>query len=244
MLKVVTIMTGRYKKILKRGNEDKLKLLFRSLAVFDRRASIASPSEKPSMSDIVAEQKPSDMLEEEAALKGVQSGMAGFAIDAPLNDDEEEDDDDLALAALDALDAIEVFKHDQKMDRKINHAMVPVDNMKRLIMLMLLFGNLEPQSSMSTYAEGLDDERLKSLDESATALISAFDPDLINNGIRYSNFVKAVSTTLTDLFEPMNALFEHFLFSRNINLSKHKDTTAACIGGRDSEAITYSPNRR
>lgn len=131
MIKVITIMTGRYRKVLKRGGRDKAKLLFRSLAVFDRRASVASPTEKPNMQSIVDEQKPDSMLEEEAAAG--KSAQAGFAIDEPANDDEEEDDDDLALAALDSLDAIEVFKQDQfrNIDRKMNHALIPTENFRR-----------------------------------------------------------------------------------------------------------------
>ena len=39
MLKTVVIMTERYGKVLKRGKSDRNRLLFRSLAIFDRRAS-------------------------------------------------------------------------------------------------------------------------------------------------------------------------------------------------------------
>src|ERR1700749_1612680 len=46
MLKVVTIMTDKYRKVVRRGQQDKVKLLFRSLAVFDRRASMIRPPEK------------------------------------------------------------------------------------------------------------------------------------------------------------------------------------------------------
>ena len=222
MLKVVTIMTGRYKKVLKRGSRDKIKLLFRSMAVFDRRASIVSPSEKPSMKEIIAEQKPDDMLEEEAALKEGRSHLSGFAVDEPVNDDEEEDDDDLALAALDSLDAIEVFKQDQKVEQKINNALIPSENFNRLIMLLLLFGGLEPQTPLSAYVDDLDEAKLKALEETASAIVAAFDPDPVHHGVRYSNFVHVLSTTIPDLFEPLNALFEHFLFSKNIDLSKHK----------------------
>src|SRR5271170_2901159 len=114
MLKVITIMTGRYKKILKRGQQDKIKLLFRSLAVFDRRASMLSPShKKPSMDRLVTEHPPDKPFEEDAGLNEMRSHVAGFSIDEPANDDEEEDDDDLVLAALDSLDAIEVLHYDQ-----------------------------------------------------------------------------------------------------------------------------------
>ena len=228
MLKVITILTGRYKKILKRGNRDKTKLLFRSLAVFDRRAStFTSPSEKPSMKDIINEQKPDDMLEQEAVLKEGRSHAAGFAVDEPVNDGEEEDEDDLALAALDSLDAIEVFKQDQKVDRKINHAIIPTENLKKLVMLLLLLGGLEAQSPLPAYSEGLDDVVVKSLELSAAAIIAAFDPDRVNGGIRYSNFVKVVTLSLPDLFEPLSALFEHFLFSKTLDLGKHKGEVPA-----------------
>ncbi|KIW98933.1 uncharacterized protein Z519_00596 [Cladophialophora bantiana CBS 173.52] len=227
MLKVITIMTGRYKKILKRGDQDRIKLLFRSLAVFDRRHSVASPMDKPNMEDIVTEQLPEDMLKEREVEQGVSSHVAGFAIDEPVNDDEDEDDDDLALAALDSLDAIEVFKHDQRTNRKINHAMIPTENLKKLIALLLLVAGITPLTPLAIYGERLDGERLQALNISADAIVAAFDPEPHSRGIRYSNFVKTVTTTLPDLFEPLNALFEHFLFSKNFTLNKYRDALPA-----------------
>ncbi|KAK5064304.1 hypothetical protein LTR84_000137 [Exophiala bonariae] len=219
MLKVITIMTGRYKKILKRGDQDKAKLLFRSLAVFDRSASHSNLVEKPTMEDVVNEQLPDDMRAE----KAIGTHVSGFAIDEPANDDEEEDEDDLALAALDALDAIEVFKQDQRVDRKIHHAMIPVENFKKLVKLLLLLAGIEPLTPLAIYGESLTPAKLQTLDTSADAIIAAFDPDPQAKGIRYSNFVQTITSTLPDLFDPLNALFEHSLFSKNINLSKHRD---------------------
>ena len=245
MLKVITIFTGRYRKILKRGNKDKTKLLFRSLAVFDRRAStVTSPSEKPSMKDIIDEQKPEEMLQQEAALKEMQSHPAVFAVDEPANDDEEEDEDDLALAALDSLDAIEVFKQDQKVDRKINHALIPAENLKKLIMLLLLLGGLHPQSPLPSFAEDLDETKVKSLELSASAIVAAFDPEPVSGGIRYSNFVKVVTISMPDLFEPLSALFEHFLFSKTLDLSKHRGevTIQPAVGPRSSPIYRGSPD--
>ncbi|KIV78254.1 hypothetical protein PV11_09991 [Exophiala sideris] len=229
MLKIVTIMTGRYKKVLKRGDQDKAKLLFRSLAVFDRKASVSSPKEKPDMDELVRDQLPDDMLKEREVQEGMYSHASGFAIDEPANDDEDEDDDDLALAALDALDAIEVFKQDQRTDRKIHHAMIPADNLKKLIMFLLLIAGLEPLTPLGSYGDKLDAEKLQALDVSAEAVVTAFDPDPHSNGIRYSNFVKVVATTMPDLFDAFSNLFEHFLFSRNINLNKHRDTLEPVI---------------
>ncbi len=228
MMKIVTIMTERYSKILKRGKHDRVKLLFRSLAVFDRRMStIPSEKEKPTMKELVDEQKPEDTIEDDGGLEGVRSHVAGFAIDEPANDDEEEDDDELALAALDALDAIEVFKEDQKIDRKINHAQVPVDHLKKLIMLLLHIAPLGPQESLALYSEGLSKERVRALGEAADSIIAAFEPDQISNGVRYPALTKAISASLPYLFDPLNPLFEHFLFSKNIDLSKHRDSPAS-----------------
>lgn len=219
MVKIVTILTGRYRKVLKKGSKDKTKLLFRSLAVFDRRASTLGEKDRPNIDDITKSSKGGQQSEES---KTEQTHVGGFAVDTPLNDNEEEDDDDLALAALDSLDAIEVFKHDQKMERRINRALIPAKNLKRLVMLLLLFGGLRVQESLSAYGNDLDDSRLQALEQSAEAIIKAFDPDPVHKGIVYSKFVKVTSTTVLDLFEPLNAMFEHFLFSKNIDLSKHK----------------------
>lgn len=219
MLKVITIMTGRYKKILKQGDHDKVKLLFRSLAVFDRSASMSAAQDKPNMDEIIKEQLPEDMLKEREA---TSSHRSGFAIDEPANDDEDEDDDDLALAALDSLDAIEVFRHDQKTDRKIHHAILPDENLKKLVMLLLLIAGIEPLTPVAIYGQSLTQERLRDLSISAGAILAAFDPDPQSNGVRYSNFVKTVTTTTPWLFEPFSPLFEHFLFSKNINLNKHR----------------------
>src|SRR5271170_7343169 len=98
MLKVITIMTGRYKKILKRGQQDKIKLLFRSLAVFDRASTLSPSHEKPSMDRLVTEHRPDEPFKENAGLNEMRSHVTGFSVDEPANDDEEEDDDDLVLA--------------------------------------------------------------------------------------------------------------------------------------------------
>lgn len=127
LLKVVVIMTERYEKVLKRGPKDRNKLLFRSLAVFDR--SMSSVFEK-------IEQNPLNAQNNEGASRNKPENEeslvhpSGFTIDQPMNDDDDEDEDDveLALAALESLDAIEVFKHDQRADTKIHHAQIPLDN--------------------------------------------------------------------------------------------------------------------
>lgn len=243
MVKVVVIMTERYNRVLKRGRKDRVKLLFRSLAVFDRKMSmVQSPSEKEktSLRDIVQEQKPDEVVEEEAVVEKVRSHVAGFAVDEPVSDEEEEEDDDeLALAALDSLDAIEVYKQAEKTDRKIHHATVPVDNFRKLVMLLLVIAPGGPQENLSKYGEDLSRERLESLREEADGIIAAFVPDKVSGAISYHNFNRAVLTSLPLLFEPLNALFEHFLFSRNMDLSRRR---ASSIGVAQPEK-TPSPPR-
>ncbi len=128
MLKVVVIMTERYGKVLSKGKADRNKLLFRSLAVFDR--GISTPHKGPFQNiPDVANDKKADKEQVTPASEKPSSHLPGFPIDQAANDDEEEEDDDeLALAALESLDAIEVFKHDRRADTKINHAQIPSDN--------------------------------------------------------------------------------------------------------------------
>jgi predicted DNA binding CopG/RHH family protein len=224
MLKVITIFTARYRKVLKKGNQDKTKLLFRSLAIFDRRSSMSVGSEKQQTSNTNIENfTEQDIKDLKSAEHEKDSAPSGFAVDMPANDDEEEDDDDLALAALDALDAIEVFKHDQKTDRKISHANIPASNLKRLIELLLTMIWLSAQESLAKYSESLTKSHLSRLDEVSECVVQAFDPDAVSEGISYQSFVNTVLTSVPYLFEPLNPLFERFLFSKNLDLSRYRD---------------------
>lgn len=128
MLKVVVIMTERYGKVLSKGKADRNKLLFRSLAVFDRGISMTHKKPSQDLSDVASDEK-ADKEHVLPANEKPCSHLPGFPIDQAANDDEEEEDDDeLALAALESLDAIEVFKHDRRADSKISHAQIPSDN--------------------------------------------------------------------------------------------------------------------
>ena len=125
LLKVVVIMTERYGKVLKRGKADRHKLLFRSLAVFDR--GLTSSYDQPRAEGQVSgqDEKPGSPV---TASAETGSATIGFSVDRPgSDDDEDEDDDELALAALESLDAIEVFKQDHRTDTKIHHARIPSD---------------------------------------------------------------------------------------------------------------------
>ena len=220
MLKVVVIMTERYGRVLKNGKADRNKLLFRSLAVFDRRMS--SVYEKPSQEALDALREGQTEPVEAAITSPVQNYTSRFSIDQPANDDEEEEDDDeLALAALDSLDAIEVFKLDQRADTKIHHAQIPVDNFRRLLMLLLIVAPLEAQESLSGHAQRLTAGRIEGLRRVADSILWSFTPEQ-NPGIFYHSFNSIVPASLPYMFDGLNPLFEHFLFSRNMDLSKRR----------------------
>ncbi|KAL8638379.1 MAG: hypothetical protein Q9228_004469 [Teloschistes exilis] len=235
LLKVVVIMTERYGTVLKRGRADRNKLLFRSLAVFDRRMSSVFEKPPQEIIDAVKEEKSEKVDTSDAVLEEARSQAAGeepksalgFAIDKPANDEEEdEDDDELALAALDSLDAIEVFKYDQRADTKIHHAQIPVDNFRRLIMLLLVIAPLDSQESLSRHAERLTPVRLERLKQVADSILWSFTPEK-NAGIFYQSFNKIIPASLPHMFDGLNPLFEHFLFSKNIDLSKRRHSSAS-----------------
>lgn len=223
MLKVVVIMTERYGKVLKRGRADRNKLLFRSLAVFDRRMS--SVFEKPSQ-DVLDSVQNKDGEPAESAIESPSSHVPGFPIDAAANDaEEEEDDDELALAALDSLDAIEVFKHDQRADTKIHHAQIPIDNFRRLLMLLLVVAPLDAQESLAKRAQSLTETRIKRLRRVSDSILWSFTPEE-NAGIFYHSFNTIIAASLPYMFDGLNPLFEHFLFSKDIDLSKRKRSSS------------------
>lgn len=248
LLKVVVIMTERYGQVLKRGEKDRKKLFFRSVAVFDRRLSTSleklpndllesSPeaqSESSGPDNRHEKAAPIDTGEHllqpalarasptqrKVASSGLYNHTLGFSIDQSANDDDEdEDEDELALAALDSLDAIEVFKHDQRPDSKIQHSHIPVDNFRRLVMFLLIIAPLGPQENLSLYAQRLSGDRLETLRRVANSILWAYAPEH-NAGISYRPFIEISTASLPYMFDGLNPLFEHFLFSKNIDLSR------------------------
>ncbi|CZT44809.1 probable Restriction of telomere capping protein 5 [Rhynchosporium secalis] len=206
MIMVVVIMTERYQRVLKKGNKDRTKLLFRSLAVYDRGAHMKEDKEEDTNTDT-----------EEAK----RSRAPGFAVDEAANDEEEEeDDDDLALAALESLDAIDVFRHS---DAPINQASIPSDNLKKLIMLLLLIAPLSTQESLARHAERLSGDQLEGLRKTADNILAAFVNVEKFPGVKLHQFNTVIPISLPFLFSGFNPFFEHFLFSKNFDLSKRQE---------------------
>jgi hypothetical protein len=212
MIMVVVIMTQRYQRVLKKGNRDRTKLLFRSLAVYDRGES-HNDGNKP---------ETSEEIQRDDGTSAARSHVAGFSVDDAVNDDEEEDDDDLALAALESLDAIEVFRHG---DAPIAQSSIPSDNLKKLIMLLLLIAPLGTQESLARHAERLSGDQLESLRRTADNILGAFVNVEKFPGVKIHQFNTVIPISLPYLFNGFNALFEHFLFSKNIDFTKRRDST-------------------
>lgn len=216
MVKVVVLLTERYGRVLKRGRKDRVKLLFGSLADVGKRDVGHTEDKKNDEDELV-----------EAESSTVHSHAPGFSVDEPANDDYDEDeDDDLALAALESLDAIEVFKHDHRVDKTVYETQISIDTFRRLMMLLLVLAPLKPLESVKTYTSTLDSEQLKNVQKEADSIIAAFAPEENNGGISYRAFARTVSSSLPFIFDPLTALFEHLLFSKNLNLSQKRQRGA------------------
>ncbi|CAI7663025.1 unnamed protein product [Penicillium glandicola] len=224
MVKVVVLLTERYGKALKRGHKDRTKLLFGSLADVGRRTPIESNGEATT--------------EEEAG----HSHALGFSIDEPANDEYDEDeDDDLALAALESLDAIEVFKHDHRVDKTVYETRISTDTFRRLLMLLLVIAPLKPLESLNVYTSGLDDGRMESVKKEADSIIAAFSPEESDGGICYKAFARTISLSLPYLFDPLTAVFEHMLFSKNLDLSQRRQKGQATETEQEAKEENEEP---
>lgn len=214
MIMVVVIMSERYQRVLKKGNRDRTKLLFRSLAVFDRKETHPDTEEA---NELGSETPSSEQIDPP------RSHAAGFAVDEGV-EDEDEDDDDLALAALESLDAIEVFRQG---DLPIAQASIPSDNLKKLIMLLLLIAPLTTQESLAHHAGRLTGDHLEGLRKTADNILAAFVNVERFPGVKIHQFNTVIPISLPFLFNGFNPLFEHFLFSKNIDFTKRKDGSTA-----------------
>ncbi|KAL2864211.1 TLD-domain-containing protein [Aspergillus lucknowensis] len=216
MVKIAVLLTERYGKVLRRGRRDRIRLLFGSLADVGRK-DVEKPAEK-----------------EEHAEEAAASHAHGFDIDAPANDDYDDDeDDDLALAALESLDAIEVFKHDSRIDRKVYETRISVSTFRRLLMLLLVIAPLKPLEDVCIYTSDLNDERMNAVRTAADNILAAFAQEP-SGGISYKTFADTITTSFPYLFDPLTPLFEHLLFSKNLDFSQKR--------GSDAAETTLTPN--
>jgi hypothetical protein len=216
MIMVIVIMTERYRTVLARGSSDRTKLLFRSLAVFDR---------KPSESDALPEAAQLDEPNGKDEKAQGNSHVAGFAVDQAGDevDDDDDEDDDLVLTAFELLDVKEAV--DQGHAPKFHSATIPTDNFRKLLMLLLLAAPLDPQESLSLYSSHVVGEQLEGLRATAECILASFVNAETSPGIKYSHFKSIIPVICPNLFRGFNGLFEHFLFSKNLDFSKHQNDT-------------------
>ncbi|KAK4097108.1 hypothetical protein N658DRAFT_489475 [Parathielavia hyrcaniae] len=220
MVMVVTILTERYRRVLARGAMDRKKLLFKSLAVYDRRLSETRTGKKGGGANDQVGGKPTG---QDASAVPTRAPSRGFAVDEPGDDEEVElemdEDDDLVLAALDSLDYIPAPK--QEKLPTTHGAMIPADNWRRLVMLLLLIAPLDAQESLASYSDRLSDGELDNLRATADCMVAVFLNVEKTPGIGFSRFNTVIPTSMPFLFDGLTALFEHFLFSKNLNLHRH-----------------------
>ncbi|KAF1966898.1 restriction of telomere capping protein 5 [Bimuria novae-zelandiae CBS 107.79] len=223
LLKVVTILTERYGTVIKKRTRDIwLRELYRSLAVHDRGL-------RQDVRD----------TEKAGAQAGSAGGNQGFAIDAPEDGGEDDDDDELVLAALESMDADEVFKHGEHSD--VHHSIIPTDNFLKLVELLLLIAPIDAQESLSVFVGELTDERIEDLRRTASVILSSFGVTNTQPGITYRTFNTVVSACLPYLFNALNPLFEHFLFAKDLDLSKRKPGSSSPTFEKEKHPVIPPP---
>lgn len=226
MVKVAVLLTERYGKVLRRGQKNRIRLLFGSLADVGRKQA----------------EEPPENENENKAEDAPRSHAPGFDVDAPANDNYDEDeDDDLALAALESLDAIEVFKHDSRIDRRLYEARISVSTFRRLLMLLLVVAPLKTLEDVNLYMADLTEERMKTVREETDSILAAFDQES-SGGISYKTFADTITTSFPYLFDPLTPLFEHLLFSKNLDFARSRggDTAETDPAPSDSGPVEAS----
>lgn len=201
LVNTVIILTERYQRLLSKGSTDRRKLLFKSLAVYDRKL-LQSHDEQDSVHDSTP-----------------ASGGSGPSKDA-ADDDEPDDDDGLVISTLELLDCVEAYE--EAGPPTTHEAIIPADNFRKLIMLLLLVAPMDPQEKLSQYAERATGAELGSLRSAAESILAAFLNVEKSPGIRSRAFDIVLPVALPFLFQGFNALFGRFLFSKNLDFDKQR----------------------
>ncbi|KAK6534492.1 Restriction of telomere capping protein 5 [Arthrobotrys megalospora] len=214
IVRVVCVFTGRYRGVLRKGGGDGVRIWFRILAVHDRGVGDGKAIE-----------------EERGTNGGVVNGGGQRDTGQPPGNDydndvfqiadpedmEDDDDDELALAALEALDAIEVFKQAEKPAVKYVRRLDP-ENLVKLVMLLLVIAPLDPQESLATYVGRYSGDALVDLRRSAESVVRSMSVG--GKPILWTGFSKSIKRSLPYLFDGFKPLYEHFLFSKRLNMNK------------------------
>lgn len=201
LVNTIIILTERYQRLLSKGSTDRRKLLFKSLAVYDRKLLQSHDGQ-----DSVHDDTPT-------------SGGSGPSKDA-ADEDEPDDDDGLVISTLELLDCVEAYE--EAGPPTTHEAIIPADNFRKLIMLLLLVAPMDPQEKLSQYAERTTGAELESLRSAAESILAAFLNVEQSPGIRSRAFDIVLPVALPFLFQGFNALFGRFLFSKSLEFDKQR----------------------
>jgi hypothetical protein len=113
----------------------------------------------------------------------------------------------------------------QQDSPSLHGALVPADNLLKLIMLLLLVAPLDAQESLSLYSDRVSGDALHSLRSTAECVLAAFLDVERSPGINFARFNAVIPSSMPFLFDGFTPLFEHFLFSKHLDFHKHKDET-------------------
>lgn len=222
MIMVIVIMTKRYQKVLRKDIHYYTKILFRSLAIYDRN-DLPRKSNVPDNGDMKQGTNKSQLNLEARS-------------EATANDKgEEEDDDNLASAALDLICST---KSSKISEIPISQISIPSDNFRKLILLLLLMAPLSSHESLSVHYERLLEERLGGLRRTADSILAAFINVEKSPGVRFHEFNRVISTSLPFLFNGLGPLFENFLLLDNINVPKQTEIPTPEV---KSSVLAYQP---
>ncbi|KOS21503.1 Restriction of telomere capping protein 5 [Escovopsis weberi] len=222
LVMVVAIMTERYKRVLAKSS-DRLKLLFKSLAVHDRKASGADRADGGSKK---TSSRPNGQTRDKPGLDGHNDDDGDDNVDD--DDDDDDDEDDLVLAAFELLDVDEAMRRGEAAEYR--GAMIPTDNFRKLVMLLLLAAPLSPQQSLSQYSNRVIGNDLNTLRGIAECVLASFVDVETAPGIRYRRFRNILPVLFPNLFAGFNGLFEHFFFAKEVDFSKHADEAQQSFG--------------
>ncbi|RKF62161.1 Restriction of telomere capping protein 5 [Erysiphe neolycopersici] len=207
MIIIIVILTQRYQRILRTEKYCFTKFLFRSLSIHENYESLYQDvSHDIDCTDLQRHNVPSIKDRDLIPEHGVMS--------------KESDGDSLALDALELLGASHVFK---PTDIPISHTSIPPDNLKKILLLLILIAPLENQQYLSSYPERLTGDHFKELRRTADNILAAFINVEKSPGIMFHQFETVISVSLPLLFNGFISLFEKFLFSKDIDPTKRDE---------------------
>lgn len=207
MVKVVVLLTDRHRNAAKEGSRAKVRLLFDSLADVWRKQD----------SKEVNNQQQIRLSES----NDIQTDTPRLTVGELLNEDHESNDD-LTLGILEPLHAVEVFKQEREIDHTIYEAAISHETLLRLLIFLLTIGPLKPLEPTKKYTTGMPENLIRTLCSQAYSILATFEGRSGNSGANYKSFRDVINFSLPRLLDPLSVLFEHFLFSKNLDLTLRK----------------------